>query len=358
MGRVNSDRQCQFSDAIYEGLYQSLAHDACVSLIGLGVTDPKGIFGTTLGLEEAFGEKRVMDMPTSENAMTGIVIGASLTGARPILNHQRIDFALLSLDQIINNAAKWHYTFNGQMKVPIVIRMIIGMGWGQGSQHSQSLQSIFAHIPGLKVVMPSNAYDAKGMLTAAVQDDNPVIFLEHRWLHHMQDYVPKEYYCCDLDHAKLLKKGADLTIISSSFWTTESLLAAKYLEKDGISVSILDLRSVMPLDKVAIIDASKQTGRVLIVDGAYPHCSVASEIMALLSESLWGRLKCAPRRLTFPACPTPTSHALANHYYPRYWKIANSVRKMLGYDEKPLNAYDIDEHTKLDIPNKEFTGPF
>ncbi len=183
-----------FSEAIREALFVAMEADSGVLCYGLGVTDPKGVFGTTMGLEEKFGSNRVFDMPTSENAMTGIGIGASLNGFRPVLTHQRLDFALLSLDQIINNAAKWRFMFGGARGVPITIRMIIGRGWGQGPTHSQNLQALFGHIPGLKVVMPSTAKDAKGLLLSSIFDPDPVIFLEHRWLHSMVEDVPEGDY--------------------------------------------------------------------------------------------------------------------------------------------------------------------
>src|SRR5579872_1970482 len=187
-------RQIKYHEAILEATDQIMELDPRVYLMGLGAPDPKGIFGTTSGLGKKYGPNRVMDMPTSENAMTGIAIGSAIEGMRPIMTHQRVDFFLLALDQLINNGAKWHYMFGGQMKVPLVIRLIIGRGWGQGPQHSQSLQSFFAHIPGLKVVMPSNPYDAKGLLISAIEDDNPVVYLEHRWLHGIFGEVPKEIY--------------------------------------------------------------------------------------------------------------------------------------------------------------------
>ena len=187
-------RELTYAQAIQEGLHQSMEADARVILVGEGVPDPKAIFATTAGLRDRFGSARVFDMPLSENGMTGICIGAALSGLRPVMVHQRIDFALLAMDQLVNNAAKWHYMFDGLANVPLVIRVIIGRGWGQGPQHSQSLQALFAHIPGFKVVLPATAYDAKGMLISAIEDNNPVIFIEHRWLHNIKDAVPAEPY--------------------------------------------------------------------------------------------------------------------------------------------------------------------
>ena len=187
-------RDLTYVQAILEATEQCMEANASVYAMGLGVTDPKGTFGSTLGLEQRFGSRRVMDMPTSENAMTGVAIGSALMGMRPVMAHQRMDFILLALDQIVNNAAKWHYMFGGQLRVPLVIRLVVGRGWGQGPQHSQSLQALFAHIPGLKVVMPTTPHDAKGLLISAIEDDNPVIYVEHRWLHGIFGPVPSEMY--------------------------------------------------------------------------------------------------------------------------------------------------------------------
>jgi pyruvate dehydrogenase E1 component beta subunit len=178
-----------FASAINDALATAMASDSKVICFGLGTDDPKGIFGTTLGLKERFGGERVFDMPTAENSMTGIAVGAALSGLRPVMTHQRLDFALLSMDQLVNNAAKWRFMFGGKRSVPLTVRMILGRGWGQGPTHSQNLQAWFAHIPGLKVVMPATAEDAKGLLLSSIFDEDPVIFLEHRWLHNMKGEV-------------------------------------------------------------------------------------------------------------------------------------------------------------------------
>ncbi|HEY9765762.1 MAG TPA: alpha-ketoacid dehydrogenase subunit beta, partial [Chroococcales cyanobacterium] len=218
-------RELTYSQAINEALDQALERDPSVYLIGEGVPDPKGIFGTTLGLQEKFGSARVMDMPLSENGMTGVAVGSALMGLRPVMVHQRLDFALLALDQIVNHAAKWHYMFAGQQSVPLVIRLILGRGWGQGPQHSQSLHSWFAHIPGLKVVMPTTPHDAKGLLMKSIEDDNPVIFIEHRWLHDIKGEVPTEPYGVALGSCRVAREGKDLTIVSASYMTLEALKA-------------------------------------------------------------------------------------------------------------------------------------
>jgi pyruvate/2-oxoglutarate/acetoin dehydrogenase E1 component len=250
-------RELTYAQAVLEATDQCMAEDPSVYIMGLGVTDPKGVFGTTLGLKEKHGDKRVLDMPVSENGMTGVAIGSALVGMRPIMTHQRIDFMLLALDQIINNAAKWHYMFGGKMKVPLTIRLLIGRGWGQGPQHSQSLQSLFTHIPGLKVVMPFTPYDAKGLLVSAIKDDNPVIYIEHRWLHNITGIVPEEIYAVPLGKARIVKEGKDITIVSSSHMVLETMKAADYLEKDGISTEVIDLRTLLPLDRISRIQRDK-----------------------------------------------------------------------------------------------------
>ena len=197
-------RKLPYSQAINEAMFIAMRESNKVVTFGLGVPDPKGVFGTTLGLQEEFGNKRVLDMPTSENSMTGIGIGLSLSGYRPVMVHQRVDFFLLALDQLINNAAKWDFMFGGGQPVPITIRLIVGHGWGQGPTHSQNLQAMFSHIPGIKVVMPTSAYDAKGLLLESIFDDSPTIFLEHRWLHGLESEVPEESYRVPLGIANLV----------------------------------------------------------------------------------------------------------------------------------------------------------
>src|SRR3990167_4821432 len=321
-------RELKFNQAILEAGEQLLESDPSVYLMGLGVPDPKGVFGTTSGLQEKFGAKRVMDMPTSENGMTGIAIGTALLGMRPIMVHQRVDFFILALDQLINNGAKWHYMFGGQMNVPLVIRLIMGRGWGQGPQHSQSLQSIFAHIPGLKVVMPSTPYDAKGLLIAATRDNNPVVFLEHRWLHDTYGFVPEEMYEVPIGKGKIIKEGSDITIVSLSHMTIEARKAVDILEKENISVELIDLRTVKPYDKEIIIKSVRKTGRLLVADPDWKTCGFAAEVIAMISEESLGDLKVAPARVTYPDRHSPTSWSLANHFYPNAQVIAMHALRM------------------------------
>lgn len=351
-------RELKFFQALNEAVDLCMAKDPTVYIIGLGVPDPKGIFGSTLGLQEKYGSARVLDMPTSENGMTGVAIGSALVGMRPILTHQRIDFALLSIEQIVDQAAKWHYMFGGKMKVPLVIRMIIGRGWGQGPQHSQSLQAWFAHIPGLKVVMPTTPYDAKGLLIAAIEDDNPVIFLEHRWLYNITGPVPEGIYRVPLGQAKVVREGDDLTIAATSYMTLEALRAAETLSKEGIRAEIIDIRSLRPWDGRLVLDSVRKTGRLLVADTGWTTCGFSAEVVARVTEEAFNELKSPPVRIGLPDCPTPTTPELAKHYYPRFHDIVRAARKMFGLDGRKERLSELMSSLPLDIPDVSFTGPF
>ena len=351
-------RELTTAQAILEATDQSMLEDDAVFVIGLGVCDSKGIFGTTLGLKDKYGPNRIMEMPVSENAMTGIVIGSALRGMRPILTHQRVDFMLLSLDQIINNAAKWHYMFGGQMNVPIVIRIIVGRGWGQGPQHSQSLQAIFGHIPGLKVVMPFSPYDAKGMLISAIKDPNPVIFIEHRWLHSLKGVVPERPYGVPLGKANILHQGNDLTIVSTSHMTLEALKAREILKHEGIDLEVVDLRSIRPLDEETILKSVEKTGHLIVADDACRFLGLPSEIISIVTEKRFSYLKKPPCRITLPDAPTPTSWKLVGHYYPRAIHIINAAKKMFGLAETSEEKTNTCSSIPFDVPDSSFSGPF
>jgi len=351
------DRELKFFQAINEAIDQCLAKDPAVYLMGLGVPDPKGIFGSTLGLQEKYGSARVMDMPASENGMTGVAIGSALVGMRPIMTHQRFDFAVLAMEQIVNQAANWHYMFGGQMSVPLVIRMIVGRGWGQGPQHSQSLQAWFVHVPGLKVVMPTTPYDAKGLLISSIEDNNPVIFIEHRWLYNITGHVPEEVYRVPLGHARVAREGDDLTIAATSYMTLEALRAAEMLAEDGIGVEVIDIRTLKPLDEALILESVRKTGRLIVADTGWKTVGFGAEIVARVVEEAFSDLKSAPIRVALPDCPTPTTPALANLYYPRAAHMVVTARQMMGRsaDESVLHATT---SVLLDVPDMSFKGPF
>ena len=349
--------QKSFTTAINEALHQAMEIDPTVICYGLGVTDPKEIFGTTSNLEQRFGSSRVFDMPTSENAMTGVAVGAALDGIKSVMTHQRIDFFLLAMDQLVNGAAKWHYMFGGQKSIPITIRLIIGRGWGQGPTHSQNLQAWFAHIPGLKVVMPTTPEDAKGLLLSSIFDPNPVIFLEHRWLHNTVGKVTEGDFRIDIGKARIARKGSDITIVSMSYMTVEALHAAEYLESKGISCEIVDLRTIKPLDWVSVFESVTKTGRLLALDSGFTTGSVAGEIVARVSMEMFNELNCAPARLAMPDIPEPTSPALTKGFYVRAADISIKVLNMMDKDTSAVIA-NLPEPIPHDIPGEWFKGPF
>lgn len=349
-------REIKGFEAIREATDQCLAKDSRVYLMGLGVPDISGNYGTTLGLQKKYGPQRVMDAPTSESGLTGFAIGSALVGMRPVLTHLRVEFSLLGMEQIINNAAKWMYTYG--YNVPLVIRMVIGRGWGQGPTHSQSLQSIFAHIPGLKVVLPTTPYDSKGLLIASIEDDNPVIFIEHRWTHYISGFVPEEMYRVPIGKAKTIRKGNDVTIVAISYMTLEALRAAEILEKDGIHADVIDLRTLRPWDREQILDSVKKTGRLIVVDPDWNTVGFSAEVVATVAEELGLSLKSKPRRIGHPEVPTPSSPSLANLFYPLAIDIVNVARSMFA---KPLITEEqagIKREFPLDVPDRTFKGPF
>lgn len=348
-------RSLTFAQAINEALHIAMKLDPKVLCYGLGADDPKHIFGTTEGLQEQFGMERVFDTPTSENAMTGIGVGVAIAGYRPVMIHQRLDFFLLALDQLVNSAAKWHYMFGGQMTVPIVIRLIMGRGWGQGPTHSQNLQSWFAHIPGLKVIAPTTAADAKGLLLASIFDDNPVVFLEHRWLHNSISHVPEHDYRIPLGSAKVVRKGKDVTLVGMSYMTVEALRAADHLEQVGISCEVIDLRTIRPIDWNTVLASIKKTGKLIALDCSTPTCSVASEIVAKASMDTFSYLTNAPVRIANPDNPEPTSFGLTKGYHPDANQIIQAVANMLDI---PIAAMLLQSGMPHDVPGDWFKGPF
>jgi acetoin:2,6-dichlorophenolindophenol oxidoreductase subunit beta len=353
-----TERQLKFAEAIHEAIDICLERDRATYVLGLGVADPIGVFGTTKGLQAKHGPRRVFDMPVSENAMTGVALGSCLVGMRPIMTHIRLEFAMMAIDQICNQAAKWHYMFGGRSKVPLTIRMIIGRGWGQGPQHSQSLHAWFAHIPGLKVVMPSTPYDAKGLLISSIEDDSPVVFLEHRWLHNIHGPVPEGHYTVPLGASRIVTEGDDVTIIASSYMTLDAIKAGRELAQSGIRAEIIDLRTLVPRDDTAILRSVAKTGRLVVVDQGTLTGGFAGEIVARVTEQAFATLKAAPIRVTLPDCPTPTTRALSNYYYPQPAHIVAAARRTLGLAAAdPWVAIDPADKT-LDVPDKSFAGPF
>lgn len=328
---VRGERMLTYREALKEAQAQALQKDPKVFIMGEAVDDPGGIFGTTKDLHKQFGNDRVFDLPLAENGFTGIAVGAAIAGARPVLVHMRMDFLLLAADQIINHAAKWRYMFGSAQHVPLTIRAIIGRGWGSGAQHSQSLQGTFLHTPGLKIVMPSSAYDAKGLLLASIADPDPVIFIEHRWLYDHEEHVPEEAYTIPIGKATVKRQGKDVTIVATSYMVWESMQAAEELyEENNINVEIVDLRTINPMDEMLLFDSVKKTGRLLIVDTGWKRGGVASEIAARVAEDIFSHLKAPVRRIALPDTPTPASPALEEVYYPGKKEVVAEIRMMMG----------------------------
>lgn len=354
---TGSERELSFAEAINEATFEAMASDPSVICFGLGVTDPGAIFGTTRGLETAFGPERVFDMPTSENAMTGVAVGAAISGLKPIMTHQRLDFFLLAMDQLVNSAAKWHFMFGGQFSVPLTIRLIIGRGWGQGPTHSQNLHAWFAHVPGLKVVMPTSPHDAKELLLASIFDPNPVVFLEHRWLHNVRGPVPLLSGQGELGQARIAREGIDITIVSSGYLTLEAIAAADSMATMGISCEVLDLRSIKPIDWQSLLKSVRKTGRLLVVDSGSESGSVANDVIARVSMELGPALLTPPARLTQPDVPEPTSHGLTAGFHVRSKDIARAAAHLVGVD---LLHADVarDAQVPHDVPGSWFKGPF
>lgn len=346
-----------YVSAINNALFLSMQNDDKVICYGLGVPDPKNIFGTTAYLQKAFGEKRVFDMPLSENAMTGVAIGAAIRGYKPIMVHQRFDFFLLAMDQLVNGAAKWHMMFGGQVSLPITIRLIVGRGWGQGPTHSQSLHAWLAHIPGLKVVMPSSPSDAKGLLMESIRDPNPVIYIEHRWLHNMEGTVPSGDFFIPLGEAKVIESGRDLTIVGTSIFVPEAIRAIKYLNKENINAELIDLRTVRPIDYDTIIQSVRKTKRLLVLDIGAKTGSIAGEIIAEVASSIGNSLISNPERICLPDFSVPTSFGLTKDFYPDFRSIVCKVYEMLNLEpNSPI--LKLKNKVPHDVPGDWFDGPF
>lgn len=323
---MSMHRNLQYSLAINEALHQMMETDASVFLIGQGVKSPWYVGKTADGLLEKFGEERVIDTPVSENAITGAGVGAAIVGMKPVVVHPRVDFMMYAMDPIINQAANWYYMNGGKASVPVVIWGIINRGGEQGAQHSQAIHAVFSHIPGLKVVMPSTPYDAKGLMIAAIRDPNPVIFIDDRWLYNCEDIVPEEIYEVEIGKGVLRKKGADVTVVAVSFMAHESMKAAEELAKEKIDVELIDLRTVKPIDQDIILKSVKKTGRLVIVDGGWKTCGLTAEISAIVSENGFKYLKAPIRRVTLPDCPAPASSLLEKKYYPTIQDLVSAIR--------------------------------
>jgi pyruvate dehydrogenase E1 component beta subunit len=352
---TKGQRSLRYVDALREATIQEMKRDCNVFLFGLDVDDHKGIQGSTLGLQQMFGVERVFSTPLSEDAMTGVAIGAAMAGQRPILVHIRMDFVLLCMNQLINMAAKAHYMYNGQVKVPIVIRCMIGKSWGQGAQHSQALHSMFMHVPGLKVIMPSNAHDAKGCMIAAIRDNNPVIFIEHRLLYSTECYVPEMSYTIEMGRARVCAGGTDITLVGVSNMVMECLRARDLLKEVGINAEVIDPISLAPLDTDTIVNSVNRTGKLLVVDCAWTNCGASAEILARISESHKCCGSVQMERMGFAFSPCPPSPPLEKAFYPDPSKIAAKVHAMI----RPQDGAWMPDPEKAILSHElQFRGPF
>jgi pyruvate dehydrogenase E1 component beta subunit len=322
-------RPLSFVAALREAVAQEMQRDPQVFVMGLDVDDHKAIQGSTRGLLDQFGADRVFTTPLSEDAMTGIAIGAAMAGMRPIHVHIRMDFLMLCMNQLVNIAAKARYMYGGAVAVPLVVRCIIGKSWGQGAQHSQGLHAMFMHVPGFKVVAPSTPYHAKGCLIAAIRDDDPVIFVEHRLLYPTQSEVPEEAYALPFGQARIAAPGRDVTIVGISSMVTESLRARELLSADGISAEVIDPVTLVPLDIETILASALRTRRLLVVDTAWTMCGTGSEIVASVLERAGPDAAIAVRRLGFAPTTCPTSPPLEALFYPGPTTIAEAAHALV-----------------------------
>ena len=318
-----------YAKAINEALALALHNDSGVFVFGQGVDDPSAMFGTTRGLQQQFGPERVFDTPLSEEGMMGVATGAAMNGMRPVYMHNRPDFILLAFNQLVTHASKFHFMDNGQTTVPMVVWAAIGRGWGSGAQHSQAIQGMLLGVPGLKIVMPSTPYDAKGLLLSAILDNNPVCVFEHRWLMKKDGVVPEGFYRVPLGKGIYRRRGDDVTIVGASHAIELGMQAANILAADGIGAEVIDLRTLKPMDEAIILESLHKTGRIVAVDTAWMKGGVCAEIGCLAAEKGFRDLKAPVARVGLPDIPTPAGYTLEQFYYPDAARIAAAARALL-----------------------------
>ena len=359
----NKERIISSAQAINEAFQIMGKRDKDVLLMAEGIDDPSSIFGTTKNLLDIYGAERILEMPTSENAICGIAVGAAMSGKKPVVSFHRVEFALLAMEQIINNAAKMHYLSNGKHTAPIVIRLVIGRGWGQGPEHSQSLETLFSYIPGLKVFMPAFPSDYKGMLISAIEDKNPVIIIEHRWTHYIKENVEEGYFTSDITKPKKLNTGNHATIVSTSYSSIDAMKAVKLLKKYNYELDFFDLRVTRPLNLKEIFESVKKTGSIITVDTGYKTLGIGSEITSQITENCFNFLKYKPIRIGLPDHPTPSSRGYIKGFYPDAKKIILAFSEITNMDTKLekriINELEqLEEKTPIDVPDSSFQGPF
>lgn len=341
--------KAKYVEALHRALTYAMESDPTVFVMGIGVDDHKAVFGSTLGLVDRFGQERVFDTPIAEGGMTGVAIGAALGGLKPVHIHIRMDFLYLAMDQLLNVAAKWRYMFGGQMNLPLVIRAVIGRSWGQGAQHSQSLPSMFMHVPGIKVVMPTTPADAQGLLLGAIADPNPVLMIEHRLLYDITGEVPDVCEPMPLGDTLIRRQGQDVTVVANSYMVIECIKAAEFLEAEGISIEIIDPVSLVPLNVDPIIESVKKTGRLLVVDTSWTSCGVSAEISALIADQAFSHLRSPIKRMGNQPTVCPVSKPLEHLFYPTAQSIVSEILRML---ERESAA------TEVPALVSNFKGPF
>ncbi len=318
-------RRLTYAAAINEAFHEAMAADDSVIQIGVGVNTPWYVGQTLNGLLDRFGEERMIDTPVSENGITGMAVGAAMTGMRPVLTFPRMDFMYYAMDQLCNQCAMVNYSLGGKRPIPITVRAIINRGGEQGAQHSQAIQSVFMHIPGLKVVMPADPFDAKGMMLAAIQDPNPVVYVEDRWLYDEEEEVTLAPRQCPLEGARVVAEGTDITVVSTSFLVAETRRALPAIEGSGVSAELIDLRSLTPLDEQTVLDSVAKTNRLVVVDGTWKTGGVASQVSAMVAESGFSALKAPIVRVALPDSPAPSSRPLEDAYYLRADEITRRI---------------------------------
>lgn len=324
-----SERELTMSEALNEALHGEMERDSGVFVIGEDIAQMGGLFQVTAGLLEKFGPQRVIDAPISEAGQTGAGVGAALVGCRPVVELQIADFVTLTMDQVVNHAAKWRYMSGGKVTVPFVLRGAVSSGIGMAGQHSQTLEAWFVHAPGLVVIMPSTPYDAKGLLTAAIRDDNPVVFLEKRLLYSRRGPVPDGDYTVTIGVADVKRKGTDVTVASYSQGVHLALQAARQLAEQGIELEVIDLRTLKPLDIETLGASVRKTGRLVVVSEAARAGGFASEVVARVVDEAYDSLRTAPVRLTAKDTPIPYAAQLERAVLPQVDDLVTAVTGML-----------------------------
>ena len=324
-------REITYAQAINEALRESMQKDDRVVLLGEDIGCYGGVFQVTAGLQAEFGPERVVDTPISEAGFVGASVGAALTGMRPVTEIMFIDFTTCCMDMIVNQMAKMHYMFGGRGKVPMVLRTNIGAGRGTAAQHSQSFHAFFMHIPGLFVAVPSTPYDAKGLMIEAIQNDNPVVFVEHKKLYIEKGPVPEEGYRIPFGQAEIKRNGKDVTVVATHALVQRALNAAEEAAKEGIDVEVIDPRTLVPLDKEAILNSIKKTGRLVVADEGHRTCGVAAEIAAIVAEQAIYYLKAPVKRVTSPDTPVPFSPPLEQAFIPDEKYLVPAIRSLMEY---------------------------